>query len=103
MGETTAVLDRFASQIRWVTESVLASFELPDHMLEDLRQDASILVLSYAGIIKGRQFNKLAYIEATANGNEARVRHLLAVTLRTDLSQQVSRALGKVPPMSDET
>lgn len=103
MTDPSTVLDRFAPQLRWIVESIHSSFELPEHELDDLRQEANILLMSYAGIIPGRHHGALAEIEMQVEGDESQIKHVLAFRLRKDLTEQVSRAQRKVLPTSDTT
>jgi hypothetical protein len=96
--EASTVIDRFAPQVRWIVDSLLRSFELEPHWEDDLRQDANILVLSYAGFIRGTHYGILAKIESMVSQDEKQVTSLIAFRLRKDLTQQVSRMLTKIPP-----
>jgi len=98
MAEASAVLDRFAPQIRWIVDTILRSFELEPHWEDDLCQDANILVLSYAGFIRGTHYGILDSIESLVNRDENQVRKLVAFRLRKDLTQQVSRSLTRMLP-----
>jgi hypothetical protein len=57
--DATKVLERFAPQIRWVTTSVMQSFELDYHFRDDVQQEAEILVITYAGLLD----KKVAYAD----------------------------------------
>lgn len=97
----TDVLTKYVRQIEWVCKSVQESFELPDHALEDLQQDAAILILSYAGEISGLHFNKINQLTRIVGDDEAQLKHLVAMTLRLDLTQQVSRELDRIIPVDE--
>jgi hypothetical protein len=89
------VVARFQLRIKWVSESVAVAFG--DQVEpEDLRQEAVILVLSYAGIAAGWHHDKLSTWEHIAGGDEAGVNALLARTLRLDLSRMTGRRLDRV-------
>jgi hypothetical protein len=88
------VVARFQPRIRWISESVAVAFGNQVDA-EDLRQEAVILVLSYAGIAEGWHHNRLAVWERIAGGDEARVNALLARTLRLDLSRMTGRWLER--------
>lgn len=91
------VLDQFSAQIGWVVDSVMRSFDLEPHFRDDLRQEASTLVLSYASLLEtpiwgdGRLFRWVT----KAEGDEEQVRALLARQLRIDLSQTVKRQVDR--------
>lgn len=103
MTDPSTVLDRFAPQLRWIIDSIRSSFELPEHEIDDLRQEANILLMSYAGLMPGTHYGALAEIETSVNGDEKQVRHVLAFRLRKDLTQQVSRAQRRLINVSDTT
>lgn len=89
------VLDQFKTQIYWVVDSVATSFDLEPHFREDLRQDAKIRVLTYAGLMDGWGYDRLfRWVKAT-HGQDNQVKALLAKQLRIDLAQIVSRQVGK--------
>lgn len=88
------VVSRFQPRIGWISQSVAVAFG--DRVdAEDLRQEAVILVLSYAGIAEGWHHDKLGAWERIADGDEARVNALLARTLRLDLSRMIGRRLER--------
>lgn len=89
------VVARFQPRIKWISESVALAFGYQVEP-EDLRQEAVILVLSYAGIAAGWHHDKLSTWERIADGDEARVSALLARTLRLDLSRMTGRRLDRV-------
>jgi DNA-directed RNA polymerase specialized sigma24 family protein len=93
-GRASEVVARFQPRIRWISESVAVAF---GHRVdaEDLRQEAVILVLSYAGVAAGWHHGKLAAWERIAGGDEVRVNALLARTLRLDLSRMTGRQLER--------
>src|ERR1700722_8037087 len=93
-GHGSEVVACFQPRIRWISESVAVAFGNQVDA-EDLRQEAVILVLSYAGIAEGWHHNRLAMWERIADGDEARVNALLARTLRLDLSRMIGRRLEK--------
>jgi DNA-directed RNA polymerase specialized sigma24 family protein len=94
IGRGSEVVARFQPRIRWISESVAVAFGNQVDT-EDLRQEAVILVLSYAGVAEGWHHNRLALWERIADGNEARVNALLARTLRLDLNRMIGRRLEK--------
>jgi len=94
-GRGSEVVARFQRRIRWISESVAVAFGNQVDA-EDLRQEAVILVLSYAGIAEGWHHNRLAMWERIADGDEARVNALLARTLRLDLNRMIGRRLERV-------
>lgn len=93
-GRGSEVVARFQLRIGWISESVAVAFGNQVDA-EDLRQEAVILVLSYAGIAEGWHHNRLAMWERIADGDEARVNALLARTLRLDLSRMTGRRLER--------
>jgi len=95
IGRGSEVVARFQPRIRWISESVAVAFGNQVDT-EDLRQEAVILVLSYAGVAEGWHHNRLAVWERIADGDEARVNALLARTLRLDLNRMIGRRLEKV-------
>ncbi len=93
-GRGSEVVARFQPRIRWISESVAVAFGNQVDA-EDLRQEAVILVLSYAGVAEGWHHDKLSAWERIAGGDEARVNALLARTLRLDLSRMTGRRLER--------
>lgn len=89
------VLDRFSNQIGWVVDSVMESFELEDHFYDDLRQEANIRVLTFAGILEGYDEGLLFKFVKKAEGDEKQVKAMLGKQLRLRLSQLVSRQIEK--------
>jgi CRP-like cAMP-binding protein len=89
------VLERFGSQIIWVVDSVANSFDLEPHFRDDLKQDAKIRVLTYADLMEGWGHGRLFRWVKKTQGEENQVKALLARQLRIDLSQIVSRQVGK--------
>jgi hypothetical protein len=87
-------VERFQPRIKWISESVAIAFGNQVDP-EDLRQEAVILVLSYAGVAEGWHHNKLAAWERIADGDESQVNALLARTLRLDLNRMIGRRLEK--------
>ena len=87
------VLDRFASQIRWVTDAVMNSFSLEPIFRDDVRQEAEILVITYAGLLHkhAAYSGQLRRWAANVSNNETRVKALLAYNLRINLCQWASR------------
>lgn len=93
-GAGSEVIARFQPRIKWISESVAVAFGGRVEP-EDLRQEAVILVLSYAGIARGWHHGKLFTWQRIADGDEARVNALLARTLRLDLSRMIGRRLER--------
>ncbi|MGH7238846.1 MAG: hypothetical protein ACREHG_02145, partial [Candidatus Saccharimonadales bacterium] len=95
--EAVKVLNRFAPQIRWVVESVMQSFELEPHFKDDLKQEAEIQVMSFAGLLDKPiwMFGSLEKWESQSNGDEAQVKAMLGYQLRIALSQITSRMIHR--------
>jgi hypothetical protein len=93
-GHGSEVVARFWPRITWVSRSVAITFG-NNVDTDDVRQEAVILVLSYAGITAGWHHGKLATWERIAEGDEARVHALLARTLRLDLNRLIGRRLDR--------
>ena len=93
----TEVLERFAPQIRWVTDSVMQSFELEPHFKDDVKQEARTLIMSYASLFNEPVWGdgRLAKFEAQAGGDESQVKALVARQLRIDLAQITSRLVHR--------
>lgn len=95
--DATAVLERFAPQIRWVVSSVMQSFELDYHFRDDVLQEAEILVITYAGLLD----KKVAYADQLDRwvnevaADEIRVKAILAYNLRINLAKAVSRLVNR--------
>lgn len=85
-----AVLTRFRTQINHAARLTVSGFE-PAVELDDAMQEASLLVLSYAGIIKGTHYRTLMRAERDAEGNEQRVRKIISSKLKRDLMQELGR------------
>lgn len=94
VGRGSEIVERFQPRITLISQSVAVTFGNRVDQ-EDLRQEAVILVLSYAGIAEGWHFNKLATWERITEGDEAQVNALLARTLRLDLNRMIGRRLDK--------
>lgn len=95
--DATKVLERFAPQIRWVTDSVMESFDLEPHFKDDIRQEAEIQVMAYAGLLDEHvwMFGALAKWETQAKGDEGQVKALLGRQLRIALAQITSRMIHR--------
>jgi len=95
--EAAAVLERFAPQLRWVVDSVIQSFELEPHFKDDVRQEAQVLLMSYAGLFDEPQWGdgRLAKFEAQAGSDESQVKALVGRQLRIDLAQNTSRMIHR--------
>ncbi len=93
-GHGSEVVARFWPRITGVSRSVAVTFGNAVDA-DDVRQEAVILVLSYAGVTAGWHHGKLAAWERLAAGDEARVNALLARTLRLDLSRLLGRRLDR--------
>lgn len=90
-----AVLRRFENVIRNVSQGVAQTFAFLTE-LDDVTQEARILVLSYAGLVPGGRLpNELANVEAKATGDESRIKGLIANQLRLDLNQNYGREADK--------
>lgn len=95
--EAVEILERFAPQIRWVTDSVMESFDLEHHFKDDVRQEAEILVITYAGLLDKHvaYADQLARWEIEAEGDEARIKSILGYNLRINLAKSVSRLVNR--------
>lgn len=92
-----AVLSRFDDIIQTIAGSVAETYSAVTEQ-EDAEQDARLLVLSYAGLVPGgRHAGKLADIEQEAEGDEIRIKRILATQLKLDLYQDYGRQLAKIP------
>jgi hypothetical protein len=95
--EAINVLARFAPQIRWVTDSVVHSFELELHFRDDVKQQAEIRIMSYADLFEVVMdgHGRLAKWIVRANGDEVQVKAMLAYQLRIDLAKDISRMIHR--------
>jgi hypothetical protein len=95
--EATNVLKRFAPQIRWVTDSVMQSFDLEPHFKDDVRQEAEILVITYAGLLDKHvaRAGLLHRWTVEAEDDEFRIKSILGYNLRINLAQEVSRMIHR--------
>lgn len=95
--EAVKLLERFAPQLRWVTDSIMQSFDLESHFKDDVRQEAEILVITYAQLLDEHvsYAGQLARWEKSANGDETQIKSLLAYNLRINLSKIVSRMIHR--------
>lgn len=91
------VLERFAPQIRWVTDSVMDSFELEHHFKDDVRQEAEILVVTYAGLFDKHvaYSGQLDRWIAETRNDEVLLKSLLGYNLRINLAKAVSRLVNR--------
>jgi hypothetical protein len=87
-------LETYANQIGWVAASVAAEFggKIEE---DDLRQEASVLVLSYAGAVKGTHYGKIGKLEQMTGNDASQVQKLLARTLHQDLRRIAGRLAGR--------
>jgi len=95
--DAISVLDRFAPQIRWVTDSMMDSFELEPHFKDEVRQEGQVLLMSYASLFDEPQWGdgRLAKFEAQARGDEIQIKALIGRQLRIDLAQITSRMIHR--------
>lgn len=84
------ILQRFNLQIGKAVRRVNDAYPSLEH--EDLMQEAKALVLSYAGVIKGRHNGILHIWEDKAQWDENQVRGYLGYELRLDLLELVGPA-----------
>jgi hypothetical protein len=75
----------------------MSSFELEPHFKDDVRQEAEIQVMSYAGLLDEPIWmaGALAKWEVRANGDETQVKAMLAYQLRIALAQITSRMIHR--------
>jgi hypothetical protein len=93
------ILARYSAQIARAVDWVHARTFLPGVEREDIHQEASILMLSYAGFLpSGRHHGSLAGIEKTAKEPKA----VLQNQLKADLGQVFSRQEHWQGPEFDE-
>lgn len=95
MSEATDVLNRFAPQLRWVVEHLRDKFNLQDHEIDDLKQEARLQILCYAGLIawptkQGRHKGILVEWKNKTEGVESEIKSLLAYELRLDLTRIIT-------------
>jgi hypothetical protein len=88
--EADTVLARFDRQITKATYQVHCTYPAAD--TDDIRQEASILVTTYAGLMPGRHSGILRDWERRVNDDESQVRGLMAYELRLDLLRIFGRA-----------
>ena len=87
-------LKRFSRQIKYAARLTVRTFR-PSVPLEDAMQEASVLVITYAGLMPGRHSGKLAQIEHDAEGDERRVQAILSAQLAKDMYQIFGRLTAK--------
>lgn len=91
-------LRRFDNCIKTAARNVAETFPSVT-TAEDAAQEASILVLSYAGLVPGgRHAGMLAGWERITGGAEDQVKRLVANELRLDLSEMYGREYSKQEP-----
>jgi hypothetical protein len=88
--EAETVLARFDRQITKVTYQVHSTYPAAD--ISDIRQEADILVITYAGLMSGRHHGILREWVSRVGGDEAQIRGLLYYELRLDLLEVFGRA-----------
>jgi hypothetical protein len=77
------VLSRFDRQISRAVYQVHSTYPAID--TDDIRLEANVLVVTYAGLMPGRHHGILRHWAKEVNGDEAQIRGLLAYELRLDL------------------
>lgn len=77
------VLGRFDRQISRAVYQVHSTYPAID--TDDIRLEANVLVVTYAGLMPGRHHGILRHWAKEVNGDEAQIRGLLAYELRLDL------------------
>jgi len=93
-----SLLDRFSHEINWAVDQVATAFDLHGADVDDLRQEADILIVTYGGLMDGWHKGKLANWESITNRNPDEVKKLLSTALRMDLSQIIGRKIEKEQP-----
>lgn len=89
------VLRRFRWQVWQAARQVARDFE-PRVEFADAHQEASVLVLAYAGLMPGTvHYRSLQRAERDAKGDEKRVRKIIGTKLRLDLSQLFGRQVAR--------
>jgi hypothetical protein len=84
------VLSRFDRQISRAVYQVHSLYPAID--TDDIRQDANVLVITYAGLMPGRHHGILNHWAKEVNDDEAQIRGLLAYELRLDLLRTLGPA-----------
>jgi hypothetical protein len=93
--EAETTLRRFRRPIQWAARQAAESFPSITEY-EDAVQDASVLVLSYAGHGDGGvRFGKMDAMEAYVDRDEGRLQNLVAEQLRRDLKESYGRQAAK--------
>jgi hypothetical protein len=86
------VLNRFSRQIDHAARVAVDRFS-PKVETDDAKQEASLLVLSYAGLVQGRLSGQLDRWTKFAGGDERRIRGFLGKQLMLDVQQVFGRQL----------
>jgi hypothetical protein len=92
--ETT--LSRFDRQISRAVYQVHSTYPAID--TDDIRLEANVLVVTYAGLMPGRHHGILRHWAKEVNGDEAQIRGLLAYELRLDLLRTLGPAESRRIP-----
>jgi hypothetical protein len=88
-------LTRFDRQIKTAAHYVANKFA-PEAELDDVTQEASIMILQYTGTMPGgRHNNCIAKVERDAERDEARVCKIILTKLYLDLENKIGREVAK--------
>lgn len=90
------VLSRFDRQITRAVYQVHSTYPAID--ADDIRLEANVLVVTYAGLMPGRHHGILRHWAKEVNGDEAQIRGLLAYELRLDLLRIIGPAEARRLP-----
>lgn len=90
------VLNRFDRQISRAVYQVHSLYPAVD--TDDIRQEADVLVITYAGLMPGRHHGILRHWAKSVNDDEAQIRGLLAYELRLDLLRTIGPAEARRIP-----
>jgi len=90
--KATQLLTQHKRELKNAVRSVMLAFN-DGIEIDEVRQEAQILLMSYAGLIPGRHFGSLASIATETNPSG-----LLTYRLRLDLCELFGRQLKKLQP-----
>jgi hypothetical protein len=91
------VLDRFAIPMGLAVSQVMRDrcMESDSSLRDELEQEARVLVITYAGLLRGWHSGKLNNWTAEAKGDEEQINLLVTNSLKMDLGQILGRQLQK--------
>jgi hypothetical protein len=95
--EARRILGLYAPQVRWTVDYVMDRFELESAFKDDIRQEAEILLITYAGLINRHvayegQLHRWA---KKVDNDPVRLKAIVGYNLRVNLAKYASRMIHR--------